>query len=208
MHLFQTQSLGIQDVATNETVTLGGTVSTLTRGMDSRHRLAVLRVGDAPPVQYGYDTENRLSTVSNPAFVATYAYTSDGWDAGYGITPTNGVTLARELTRDPYRRSLITAITNSVNGTATAPLVYDYDKLNRVTSRNNDTFGYNARSEVTAASIQSNAFTYAYDSIGNHTTASINSDTTTYTANALNQYSQISVPSLWTISSTIWMAIC
>ncbi|MGI5870392.1 MAG: hypothetical protein ACOX9C_13240, partial [Kiritimatiellia bacterium] len=125
---FANDNLG---VATNETVTLGGTVSTLTRGMDNRHRLAALRVGDAPPVQYGYDTENRLSTVSTPAFVAGYAYTSDGWDTGYGITLNSGVVLARELTRDPYRRSLITAITNTVNGAATASLVYDYDKQNR-----------------------------------------------------------------------------
>ncbi|MGI5870356.1 MAG: RHS repeat domain-containing protein [Kiritimatiellia bacterium] len=50
------------------------------------------------------------------------------------------------------------------------------------------TFGYNARSEVTAASVQSNAFTYAYDHIGNHTASSVDSDTTTYTANNLNQY--------------------
>jgi RHS repeat-associated protein len=178
-------------VATNETVTLGGTVSTLTRGVDNRHRLAALRVGNAPPVQYGYDVENRLSTVSNAAFVAEYAYTSDGWDAGYGITLTNGVVLARELTRDPYCRSLITAITNRVDGVAVNPLAYGYDKLNRVTSRNNDTFSYNARSEITAASVHSNAFTYAYDSIGNHTTASVNADTTAYTANNLNQYATI-----------------
>ncbi|MGI6494957.1 MAG: RHS repeat domain-containing protein [Kiritimatiellia bacterium] len=166
---FANDNLG---TATNETVTLGGTVSTLTRGMDNRHRLAALRVGNAPPVQYGYDVENRLSTVSTPAFVTGYNYTSDGWDAGYGITLTNGVVLARELTRDPYRRSLITAITNSVDGTAINPLAYGYDRLNRVTSRNDDTFGYNARSEITAASVQSNAFTYAYDHIGNHTTSS------------------------------------
>jgi RHS repeat-associated protein len=141
---------------------------------------------------------------TNASFVAGYNYTSDGWDAGYGIALTNGVTLVRDLTRDFYRRSLITAITNSVGGTATAPLVYDYDKLNRVTSRNNDTFSYNARSEVTAASVQSNAYAYAYDHIGNHTASSVNADTTTYTANALNQYSQISVLSVPSVDNLIY----
>jgi len=60
------------------------------------------------------------------------------------------------------------------------------------TSRNADSFGYNARSEVTAASVLTNAYTYAYDFIGNHTTSSVDSVTTTYSANSLNQYTAIS----------------
>ncbi|NLN03154.1 MAG: hypothetical protein GX174_14825 [Lentisphaerae bacterium] len=135
--------------ATNETVTLGGTVATLARGMDHRHRLAELRSSGAAPVHYGYDTENRLSTVSTPAFEAEYAYTLDGWDAGYSVALANGVVLDRIVARDPCRRSLVKAITNSVNGVAVNPLAYAYDKLSRVTSRNNDTFDYNVRSEVT-----------------------------------------------------------
>ncbi|MGI5869044.1 MAG: RHS repeat-associated core domain-containing protein, partial [Kiritimatiellia bacterium] len=186
---FANDNLG---TATNETVTLGGTVSTLTRDMDNRHRLAALRVGDAPPVQYSYDIENRLSMVSNAAFVAEYAYTSDGWDAGYSMALTNGVVLDRNVARDPYRRSLINAITNNVNGTATAPLVYDYDKLNRVTSCNADTFGYNARSEVTAADIGATASRYTYDHIGNNIWTSCNGATNNYTANSLNQYTSFS----------------
>jgi hypothetical protein len=43
--------------ATNETVTLGGTVATLARGMDYHHRLAELRSGGAAPVYYAYDSE-------------------------------------------------------------------------------------------------------------------------------------------------------
>ena len=65
-----------------------------------------------------------------------------------------------------------------------------------VPTRTDDTFGYNARSEVTAASILSNAYTYAYDFIGSHTASTVNSVETTYTANNLNQYSEISVPSV------------
>ncbi|MGI6494949.1 MAG: hypothetical protein ACOX5G_02460 [Kiritimatiellia bacterium] len=95
--------------------------------MDHRHRLAELRSGNAAPVHYGYDAENRYATVSNTAFRATYAYTSDGWDAGYSVNLTNGVVLDRVVSRDPYRRSLVKAITNSVNGVPYNPLAYTYD---------------------------------------------------------------------------------
>jgi YD repeat-containing protein len=188
-YTYKNSALG---TATNETVTLGGTVATLTRGMDHRHRLAELRSGGAAPVYYGYDTENRLSTVSTPFFEAGYAYTSDGWDAGYDIMLYNGVSLTCDLTRDRYRRSLVKAITNSVNCIATAPLAYDYDKLNRVTSRNTDTFDYNIRSEVISAVIQTNhASRYAYDNIGNNHWVSVNAVTNFYAANELNQYTGI-----------------
>jgi RHS repeat-associated protein len=190
---FANDNLG---TATNETATLGGTVSTLARELDSLKRLQGLALDGLPLAMYAYDAENRLASVSNAAFVAEYNYTSDGWDAGYGIALTNGVTLTRGLFRDFYRRSLITGITNSVNGTAINPLVYTYDKLNRVTSRNADTFGYNVRSEVTNATLGAINYAYAYDHIGNHTTSSVDSATTTYEANNLNQYTQISVLSV------------
>ena len=175
---------------TNETVMAGGEVCTLTRHLDEHHRLASLSVGDVQ-AHFGYDVENRLATVSNAVFTVVYAYTIDGWDAGYSIALTNGMTLSRIVSRDAYRRQLVTAITNSVNGVALNSLAYDHDLLNRVVARNADTFGYNARSEVTAAFILSNAYSYAYDHIGNHTTSSVESVATTYAANILNQYTAV-----------------
>ena len=62
------------------------------------------------------DVEGRFATASNDAFSATYAYTPDGLDAGWTVVVTNGTTISRALTRDAYRRSLVTAITNSVDG--------------------------------------------------------------------------------------------
>jgi hypothetical protein len=112
-YAYQNSHLG---TATNETAMVGGDTATLARTLDHRHRLAELRVEDAPPVQYGYDSENRHSAVSNDAFSASYAYTDDAWDAGYTITQTNGIVLSRTVIRDPYRRHLVTIITNSVNG--------------------------------------------------------------------------------------------
>lgn len=85
--------------------------------------------GATYPVSYSYDTagrmttlattrdvEGRFATASNDAFSATYAYTPDGLDAGWTVVVTNGTTISRALTRDAYRRSLVTAITNSVDG--------------------------------------------------------------------------------------------
>ena len=55
-----------------------------------------------------------------------------------------------------------------------------------------NSFGYNLRSELVAASMGENSYNYAYDQIGNRQSASKNSDSTSYTANALNQYSVVS----------------
>ena len=178
--------------ATNEIAMVGGEVFTLTRGLDNRQRLASLNVG-AAQVHYAYDAENRLATVSNDVFTVTYAYTPVGLDAGYAVTLTNGVVLARALTRDLYRRGLVRTITNRVDGVAVNPLAYDYDVLNRVTTRNADALSYNARSEVISAMIEpGHTNRYEFDGIGNALWTSLNTATNSYTANALNQYTAIS----------------
>ena len=118
-------------------------------------------------------------------------------DLGYSLALSSGVTFTRSLTRDEWRRSLVMGITNSVNGVAIDGLAYSYDALGRPVSRNADTFGYNARGEVTVATIaegmQSSASaTYAYDDIGNlHNSVSAGAVTNSYTANELNQYTSI-----------------
>ena len=61
----------------------------------------------------------------------------------------------------------------------------------RPVERGADAFAYNARGEVTNATIDSAAWSYAYDHIGNRTTASDSAGTTAYAANALNQYASV-----------------
>ncbi len=148
--------------------------------------LTVKMNADYSTIAYTY-----TPAISNAVFTATYAYTPDGLDAGYAIMLTNGVVLSRALTHDLYRRGLIKTVTNTVDSVPVTPLAYSYDLLNRVTNRNADSFGYNVRSEVTSASILSNAYTFSYDNIGNHTTSSVDSVVSTYTANQLNQYTAI-----------------
>ena len=183
-------------VATNETVTIGGEVCTLTRSVDGRHRLDAMLLDGQMQAACFYDNEGRLSVVSNTVFSAAYAYSYRGMDVGYAITLTNGVSLKRALGRNAYRHELIRRVVNTTSTGCTNTLVYAYDDAGRRTARNADTIGYNARSEVTAATILSNSFTYAYYDIGSHTASTANSVETTYTANNLNQYSEISVPSV------------
>jgi hypothetical protein len=177
--------------ATNETAVIGTNVFTLTRTLDDRHRLAELSADGEVHAVYSYDAENRIASVSNAAFAATYAYTADGLDAGYTLTLTNGTVITRALTRDSYRRGLVAIITNRVNGTPVTPFSYTFDRLDRIASRNADTVGYNSRSEVTSADISTNAYRYTYDEIGNSRFAAVNASTNLYTANALNQYTNI-----------------
>ena len=73
---------------------------------------------------------------------------------------------------------------------------YTYDALGRPltcsTSRNgttqSDTFDYNARSELTSATLGSDNYAYAFDHIGNRNTASESGTQSSYSANTLNQY--------------------
>ncbi|OPZ94010.1 MAG: tRNA3(Ser)-specific nuclease WapA precursor [Bacteroidetes bacterium ADurb.Bin416] len=60
-----------------------------------------------------------------------------------------------------------------------------------MTDRNDDAFGYNARSEVTAANVASNDYGYVYDNMGNHLHSTVNTVTNTFEVNALNQYTNI-----------------
>ncbi len=79
--------------------------------------------------------------------------------------------------------------------------IYTYDIL-RHTSRHfshyqgntvtDDSFTYNSRSELTAATVNGKAYGYSYDNIGNRKTAQEDAEeATAYTANQLNQYTAI-----------------
>ena len=183
-------------ITTNETASIAGSSHVIARGLDEYQRLRQLTVDGRDSATYSYDDENCLSGVSNAVFSVAYHYTSDGHDAGYTTTLTNGVALNRAVVRDAYRRQLVSLVSNEVDSAAVSSYQYGYDTLARATNRNDDSFGYNARSEITEVSILSNAYSYAYDFIGNHTTSSVDAVETTYVANNLNQYSQISVPSV------------
>jgi len=82
-------------------------------------------------------------------------------------------------------------VSNAVGVSSHSTIEYGHDLLGRVTSRNADAFGYNARSEVSSAVLGADRFNYSYDPIGNRVWSAVNTLTNTYTANRLNQYSNI-----------------
>jgi RHS repeat-associated protein len=86
---------------------------------------------------------------------------------------------------------MVTQCAQSFNGTNLGSHAYTYDALDRATARNSDTFAYNTRSEVSGASIGTNAYGYSYDGIGNNLWNARNTATNGFTANALNQYAAI-----------------
>ena len=151
-----------------------------------RSELAAAQIG-TNLYGYAYDTiGNRLWSAENAATNSYMAnslnqYTPDRLDAGYSLTLSNGVVFTRSLLHDGYRRSLVTGISSVANGAGVGNLPYSYDALNRPITRNNDSFGYNARSEVTEAHVSGVPSAYGYDEIGN---------STNWTANCVNQYTE------------------
>ncbi|MBQ8722756.1 MAG: RHS repeat protein, partial [Opitutales bacterium] len=103
------------------------------------------------------------------------------------------------------KRDLVTGMTIR-RGTSTNVVLrnYTYDALGRPltrsTSRNgttqNDTFGYNSRSELVSATLGTDNYAYAFDNIGNRATATVaiansESQVSNYSTNNLNQYTGI-----------------
>ena len=98
------------------------------------------------------------------------------------------------------KRDLLTGMSYKRGNTGVASRTYTYDAAGRPITRNtarngttvNDSFGYNTRSELTAATVNNGTYSYNYDNIGNRNTAQgITEEITNYTANNLNQYTAI-----------------
>ena len=177
--------------ATNETRTVGNATDTITRTFDGADRLTELAIPEQEYEQYlSYSTNGLLTSISNSDAVVTYAYSQGLKDIGYTMAFADGGTFVCSVARDPYRHDLVLSVANSCGGN-THTLEYSYDALSRPVSRNTDTFGYNARSEVSSANIGGNSETHEYDGIGNSTFAVFNFATNIYTANSLNQYTSI-----------------
>ena len=165
-----------QGDCTNETAIVGNESKTTARAFDEHRRLT-----EIDGTSYEYNPDGLLASISNGIALVEYAYTPDLLDAGYTLTFSNGVVFSRSLVRDDFRRLLVAGIANTGGGVTTENLAYAYDALNRPTSRNADTFGYNVRSEVTSANVSGVPSAYDYDEIGN---------STNWTANSINQYTQ------------------
>ena len=93
-------------------------------------------------------------------------------------------------------RDLTVGIALKRGATLVAQRAYAYDALGRPTSRTlarsgstrTDSFGYNARSELTSATLGSDAYAYAFDNVGNRGAATEAGTQFAYVTNELNQY--------------------
>ncbi len=141
----------------------------ITRSYDGLGRSTGFNIGDTYSTAYGYDDFGRFHSVSSSVCsvcsVVNYSCLP-GSDlvSGYTAGP-----LAVTKTYEPAR-DLIAAVSNHVNHVNPVLIsAYDYanDSAGRRVSRNADSFGYNARSEVIGAVIGTNSYGYAYDAIGN-----------------------------------------
>ena len=110
----------------------------------------------------------------------------------HSLTHPNGVTLMQTY---EAKRDLITEMLY-INGNQTAASRrYEYDSMGHPTTRyqqqeerkQRDSFEYNSRSELTAASLGIDQYTYRYDNIGNRILA----EGKAYTTNELNQYASV-----------------
>ena len=181
---------------TNDASTVGNESKTIVRAFDEYRRLM-----DMDGTIHAYDADGLLASVSNDLAVVEYSYTPDRLDAGYTLTLSNGVVFTRSLVRDAYRRSLVTGVESVACGAPVESLAYAYDALNRPTTRGNDAFAYNDRSEVVSAQIGANSFAHAYDFIGNQTCFVANAATNAYTHNALNQIETATIPQFSILNS-------
>jgi RHS repeat-associated protein len=177
---------------TNEVIAVGAENRTIGRQFDALGRMTV-NDGSA----YGYSLDGQIESISNAIASIDYSYTVDRLDAGYTLSLSTGLVLARSLTRDAYRRALVTGIDNSANNIVVESFAYAYDAINRPTSRNADTFGYNDRSEVTNAIVSGQAESHAYDEIGNSIWGGTISNGYSYVSNSRNQYSEVWYASDW-----------
>lgn len=147
----------------------------------------------------GYGADGRLAS-------AGFIHDGEEQSFGYGylenshlllsLTMPNGITLTKEYEE---HRDLTTAMNYRLGETSVAQRSYGYDALARPVTRTvtrqgsarNDSFTYNERSELAAATLGTDGYGYGYDNIGNRKTARELAEELTYASNSLNQYDSI-----------------
>ncbi len=182
--------LDVYGNATNEAQTVDGVTTSFLRDFDAYGRLVRFARDSGGEISIVYAADGQVAVLSNEVAVADYAFTDDRLDAGYALAMQNGVNFSRSLFRHGYLRSCIVAVSNSC-GNASHGLEYSYDAQQRPVARNSDSFGYNARGEVTEATIGGRSESHSYDDIGNSIQAGYPETAFAYTSNSRNQYSSV-----------------
>jgi len=192
-------------VLTNETISgldTPDSVFEIGRTFDARQRPSLTALShngtNISQVTYGYDSENRLATIGHVDASIEYVYNGNYMNAGT-IALSNGLVFTRTFIRDPYRKHLINTVSNCVDSVSVHSTAYSHDLLSRRTNiiytaqtgTNMLSCSYNARSEVTGVTIDTNEYAYIYDNLGNSLYTALNTVTNAYTINSLNQYKAV-----------------
>lgn len=162
------------------------------------------QVSSLQSVAYQYDDLGRFSSVSSSvqsvSSVVSYSYLEgSSLISGYSITDPSSSFEFQVSNFYEANRNLKASVSSTFDTNGVSQFDYTYDALGRRTQRldtllpsvQTNLFGYNDRSELTAAQISTNNYGYGYDFIGNRTSATGNNQLAVYTANALNQYTLI-----------------
>ena len=211
---------------TETMVEAGATTFTLNRGADFLLRPGSLTLQRTATnvlgMTYGYDTASRLTSVSDGALSATYAYQANS-DLLSTITLRNGATTRLTTTRVYDRWARLQSQWAVANAAAMQPVVgsgYSYNAAGqRIRQDLGDatywTYAYDTLGQLTGAQrrwtdgtlVAGQQYGYLYDDIGNRKesregggTNGAGLQTTTYTANLLNQYSGIGTPGVASVN--------
>ena len=206
-----TDASGIRTFSYNEysepvqdSVTVNGTIFPLVEAMDDYGRSIgyILKRGaggNAQIATWGYAPDGRINSAEfvhdGQNRIFEYSYLS-GTHLLKTLTMPNGMTLEQSY---EAKRDLLANMDYNRGSTLVSRRSYACDALGRPTARTllrqgttrRDVFSYNGRSELTAATLGTNAYAYDYDNIGNRKTAQEIEEELTYAANELNQYTSI-----------------
>ena len=145
------------------------------------------------------ETTGRIATASfvhgGAQKTFSYAYLA-GTSLVQTLTCPNNMTETRSY---EAARNLLSGIAYKRGTTLVSQRTYVRDALGRPltrsTARNgttqNDAFGYNARSELTSATLGNDEYAYAFDNIGNRASSAEAGTQSAYSTNNLNQYASI-----------------
>ena len=187
-----------------DSITIGGSAYQLQESYDAYGRSSgyALKQGTTvlQEVSQGYEANGRLASagIMHGGEEQTFAYSYlAGSSLLFSLAMPNGI--VRELAYEEHR-DLATAINYHLGETVPVSRTQSYDALGRPVTRTrqrgteaarNDSFSYNGRNELTAATLGTAPYGYSYDNIGNRKTAQELAEELAYTANELNQYTSI-----------------
>ena len=179
-------------VATGETATVGTNVFAYARAVDEFGRVCGRGIPGARWQTISYDGRGRVASLSNDVVSIVYSYSEDGQDEGYVTTLPGGAVVRRQVVRDAFRRNIVVAVTNFVNGIAVEGFDYSRDAAGRIVGCNESVFAHDALGRTTAAEICESgspaaSFGYSYDDAGNFVSLAHGTNVVSCAANALNQ---------------------